>query len=125
MSTLKPISNVTSVVTMIFGQSNKNYATVGDAGKATPLSRENMRVRTPSVAPIKEVTMPDYDNEYREEYLKSMMNRLQPHVVNEIMHSVESHLSVDDTLECQYEARAIIRIRQDMDRRLAEYRDNA
>lgn len=68
--------------------------------------------------------MPDYANEYREEYLKSMMNRLPPHIVNEIMYHVESHLTVDGTLECQYEARAIIRIRQDMDERMHQYREN-
>lgn len=63
-------------------------------------------------------------SEYDIEYLKAMMSRLDSNAVQYILDLVETFLSNDEILESKYEAKQIVRMREDIDARLKEYREN-
>ncbi|URC22448.1 hypothetical protein KAMAJI_00130 [Serratia phage vB_SmaM-Kamaji] len=63
--------------------------------------------------------------EYDEEYMKSMMYHMTEKELAAVIALAESCYIPEDLALMQADAREVIRIRESIDRRLAEYRDNA
>lgn len=67
--------------------------------------------------------MKKLSTEYQEEYIKSLMARMTEKELSELIALAESYYCPQDLASARSEAKEIIRIRNDMDARLAAYRN--
>lgn len=62
--------------------------------------------------------------EYKEEYMKSLMSGMTEEELNKLFALAESYYLPANLLVAKSEARQVIKLREDMDARLAAYRNN-